>query len=258
MQEGDVRIWLTVCVPRQACQPSASDDASKAWRVLRVEHEYNRETPLRKHRTMGPQIKALVFDAYGTIAEIRDQQRPFRQLFNLMRDTGTSLPNNSAELLMSRALDLRQAAQHFNAAIGEEALNHLDLALQRELRSIELFNDTIPVLTQLKQSGYKLAICSNLAALYAPPIEQLLPFRMDAYGWSFEVGTVKPDPKIYRHVCQQLGLQPEEVLMVGDTLEADVLGPRSIGMRGIQIVRDVTRPCDEGIRALSELLERLP
>lgn len=206
---------------------------------------------------MSTQIKGVVFDVYGTIAEIRDQQRPFRQLFNLMRDTGTSLLNDYAELLMSRALDLRQAAQHFNAAIGEEALNHLDLALQRELRSIVLFNDAIPVLTQLKQSGYKLAICSNLAAPYAPPIEQLLPFRLDSYGWSFEVGTVKPDPKIYHQVCQQLGLQPEEVLMVGDTLEADVLGPRSIGMRSIQIVRDVKQPCDKGIRSLNELVELL-
>lgn len=206
---------------------------------------------------MGSQIKAVVFDVYGTIAEIRDQQRPFKQLFNLMRETGTPLPADYAEILMSHPLDLKQAAQLFNAAINEETLSRLDQALQRELLSIALFTDTIPVLTQLKQAGFKLGLCSNLALPYAAPIEQLLPFRLDGYGWSFEVGAVKPDPEIYHQVCQQLGLPPEEVLMVGDTLDADVLGPRPIGMRSMHIVRDLTRPCAEGLRSLTELVERL-
>lgn len=206
---------------------------------------------------MGSQIKAVVFDVYGTIAEIRDPQRPFKQLLNLMREAGTSVLDDYAERLMSHPLDLKQAAQLFNAAISKEALIQLDQALQRELQSIALFTDTIPVLTHLKQAGFKLGLCSNLALPYAAPIEQLLPLRMDFYAWSFEVGAVKPDPKIYHHVCQQLGLPPEEVLMVGDTLDADVLGPRDIGMRSMQIVRDLARPCAEALGSLSELVERL-
>ncbi len=206
---------------------------------------------------MRTRMKGVVFDVYGTIAEIRDPQRPFKQLFNLMREADSFLPDDSSAYLMSHPLDLKQAAQRFNFAIGDEALSRLNQALERELRSITLFADTIPVLTQLQQAGFKLGICSNLAAPYAAPIEQLLPFRMDANGWSFEVGAVKPDPAIYLHVCRQLGLQPEQVLMIGDTLDADVLGPRTIGMRSIQIVRDLTRPCDEGLRSLTELLELL-
>lgn len=208
-------------------------------------------------KKMGTQIKGVVFDVYGTIAEIRDQQRPFKQLFNLIRDASVTLPDDYAERLMSRSLDLQQAAQLFNVAIAPEVLDSLNQALERELQSIALFSDTVPALTQLKEAGFKLGLCSNLAMPYAQPIEQLLPFGLDAYGWSFEVGTVKPDPAIYHNVCQQLGLQPEEVLMVGDTLEADVLGPRSIGMQSVQIVRNLAKPCDGGLRSLTELAELL-
>lgn len=206
---------------------------------------------------MGTQIKGVVFDVYGTIAEIRDQQRPFKQLFNLIRDSGICRLDDYAVRLMSRSLDLQQAAQLFNVAIGPEVLDSLNQALERELQSIALFSDAVPALTQLKESGLKLGLCSNLAMPYARPIEKLLPFELDAYGWSFEIGAVKPDPAIYHNVCQQLGLQPEEVLMVGDTLDADVLGPRSIDMQSVQIVRDLAKPCDDGLRTLAELIEFL-
>ena len=202
-------------------------------------------------------IKAVVFDVYDTIAEIRDKQRPFKQLFNLIRDTHTSPPADYAKRLMSSPLDLQQAAQLFNAAISDEAWSSLNQALDQELLSLMLFADTVPVLTQLKATGFKLGICSNLAAPYARPIEQLLPFAMDAYGWSFAVGAIKPDPAIYHHVCNQLGLPPGQVLMVGDTLDADVLGPQAIGMQSIQIVRDLAQPCAEGLRSLTELVDRL-
>jgi FMN phosphatase YigB (HAD superfamily) len=34
---------------------------------------------------------------------------------------------------------------------------------------------------------------------------------------SYEIGCVKPDPKIFLRACAQLGAQPERTLMIGDT-----------------------------------------
>lgn len=52
---------------------------------------------------------------------------------------------------------------------------------------------------------------------------------------SFEVGLVKPQPEIFHLVCEQLGLLAEQILFVGDASEADVLGPRAIGMHAMTV-----------------------
>jgi putative hydrolase of the HAD superfamily len=43
------------------------------------------------------------------------------------------------------------------------------------------------------------------------------------------VGVRKPDARIFLLGCVALGLQPEEVLVVGDSLKKDILPARSIG-----------------------------
>ena len=54
--------------------------------------------------------------------------------------------------------------------------------------------------------------------------------RLDAYAWSYEVGAIKPDPRIYQHLIDQLGCTAEEVLFIGDTPLADIQGPSNFGM----------------------------
>lgn len=45
------------------------------------------------------------------------------------------------------------------------------------------------------------------------------------------VGVRKPDPQIFRLGVEALGLQPEEVIVVGDSLKKDILPAESIGCR---------------------------
>lgn len=88
----------------------------------------------------------------------------------------------------------------------------------------------------LRERGLKLALCSNLADPYAAPILAQLGLPLDCYAWSFQVGAIKPDPRIYAYVLRQLGCTAEEVLFVGDSVEADLAGPASIGMR-VQLIQ---------------------
>ena len=78
-------------------------------------------------------------------------------------------------------------------------------------------------------------------------------FEFDAYAWSFEVGVVKPDHRIYSTIWQSLALSPGEVLMVGDTYEADCLGPRRVGMHAIHLARNLASPDPRFLRSLSDL-----
>ena len=119
-------------------------------------------------------------------------------------------------------------------------------------RTTTLTNN-VPVLRALQRQGLQLGLCSNLAKPYAPPVLSLLPFELDAYAWSFEVGAVKPYHRIYSTVWQSLALSPGEVLMVGDTYEADCLGPRRVGMHAIHLARNLASPAPCFLRSLCEL-----
>lgn len=46
---------------------------------------------------------------------------------------------------------------------------------------------------------------------------------------------MKPQVEIYRLVCRRLGVEPSQVLFVGDSLEADVQGPHAAGLFAIHI-----------------------
>ncbi|RFQ09969.1 HAD family hydrolase, partial [Pseudomonas sp. ATCC 13867] len=54
---------------------------------------------------------------------------------------------------------------------------------------------------------------------------------------SFRVGAVKPERAIYEQVSLQLNCPLSSMVMIGDTLEADCLGPRRFGMRGFHLNR---------------------
>lgn len=43
------------------------------------------------------------------------------------------------------------------------------------------------------------------------------------------VGIAKPDPRIFHHVAEIIGVRPERCLYVGDTVRYDVLGARAAG-----------------------------
>jgi HAD superfamily hydrolase (TIGR01549 family) len=182
-------------------------------------------------------VQAVVFDVYGTLAEIREKRGPFRQLLRLGERSGRPTSPEDARTIMGSSLGLAAAADRFGIELSPAELAHLEREMRVEISSIRLFADTIPTIAMLQQAGLKVALCSNLARDYAQPILSLLPMRLDSYTWSFKVGAIKPDHGIYDNVCKSLGQNPANVLMVGDTPAADFFGPRAFGIQSVLLDR---------------------
>lgn len=200
-------------------------------------------------------IKAVAFDVFGTLVNIDRPTRPFRKLVRLLHEAGRPRQRDDGIRAMSSAIDLRQAARLFGGMISEDALSALEAELRAEIESITLFPDAAPTLLALKARGIKVALCSNLAAPYGPPVLDLLPFQPDFCACSYEAGAVKPQPEIYQYLCDGIACQPDEVLMIGDTIEADMIGPRKFGMHGYHLDRHAaTSNSAESVRSLSDVL----
>ena len=198
-------------------------------------------------------IKAIVFDAYGTLVDITDRRRPYAKLLQALTATGRIPCESDAARLMSAPVGLAGTAHMFGVELPASILAPIEQDLFAELASVMLYPDTIRTMASLRQVGIKIGVCSNLAAPYAIPVKTLLPLPLDAYAWSFEVGAIKPDSAMYRLVCEMLACAPQEILFVGDRLDADYHGPRGVGMRSVHLVRHGDAQVTETIQSLDEL-----
>lgn len=198
-------------------------------------------------------IKAVVFDVFGTLARIREKRHPYRQLLEQLRTAGRQPHSDDAARIMSANVGLAGAALLLGIDLPASAIAPLEIDLCQELSTIELFPDVLSTVSSLRAAGFKLALCSNLAAPYAIPVRLLLP-PFDAYIWSFATGAVKPEPAIYKVLCRQLDCAAHEMIMIGDSPEADCRAPRRLGIHGFHLARQGDSPVAESIRTLDDVL----
>lgn len=59
---------------------------------------------------------------------------------------------------------------------------------------------------------------------------------------AFSVG--KPSPVMFRFACAELGVEPEHVTMIGDTMETDILGGVQMGCETVLVLSGGTNLCD--------------
>lgn len=214
--------------------------------------------PIIRTRIRGAQltpIRGVVFDAYGTLVHIADRRMPYRRLTQIARSAAPPVVGTAVEwarILMTEALHIDAAAARLGVILSPSQRDELLEDLRAEICSLEVYSDVHVALQALRGAGIKIAVCSNLALPYGPPVRALLPEALDAYVWSYEAGYMKPEAEIYLAAANAMSLLPKEVLFVGDTLAADVQGPRAVGMRSVHLVRGA-EPCADTIASLGEL-----
>jgi putative hydrolase of the HAD superfamily len=102
----------------------------------------------------------------------------------------------------------------------------------------ELYPDTIESLEKLKSFSFSLGIVSNWNSSLKRIVEGLnLTHYFDFILSSAEAGWKKPSPKIFEIALKMAAVEPWRVVHVGDTYQADVLGARNAGIRGIMLDR---------------------
>jgi HAD superfamily hydrolase (TIGR01549 family) len=105
-----------------------------------------------------------------------------------------------------------------------------------------LEEDAIPTLETLISHGYRLGLISNTSD------DNNVQGIVDRWGirsffetilTSAALGIRKPDPRIFQVALDRFGVQPEAAAMIGDSLEADMLGAIQTGIYSIWIIRRV-------------------
>jgi HAD superfamily hydrolase (TIGR01509 family) len=99
------------------------------------------------------------------------------------------------------------------------------------------YDDTVPVLTELRRRGARIALVSNVGIDVRPVLRAgELTHLFDAIVLSYEAGSVKPAAPIFEQALTALGARPENALMVGDSPHDDS-GAALIGIRTLLLPR---------------------
>lgn len=172
-------------------------------------------------------IKAIIFDCFGVLYQgslehLLDicpaDKRPALRDVSRASDYGYVTPNEYVQ----------QVAEL--TGITEEQVSVV-------MSSSYVRNQPLVDYIQVLHQSYKTAMLSNIGSevvsrLFLPSELALL---FDAVVLSSDIGALKPAAEVYEYAALQLGVLPEECLMIDD-LNANVVGAQQVGMQGIEYV----------------------
>ena len=114
---------------------------------------------------------------------------------------------------------------------------------------VDVYEDALEFLEYARREGYSLVLVSNSTPRGKEVFEKLgLKKYFDLTVFSFEVGLVKPNPKIFSLVTQKLG---KPLFHVGDIYEMDVKGAKNAGIPAVLLNRFGFYR--EGVKSLRDL-----
>jgi 2-haloacid dehalogenase len=219
-------------------------------------------------------MKALVFDAYGTLFDVMSVTASCELLFP---GKGTALATmwRSKQLqysllrsMMERYADFWQITQdalvYATKALGLELTAETRDRLMDAYRTLQAFPDVTPGLEALKAKGFGLAILSNGAPemLRAAATNARIDGLLDEVISVDAMKVYKPSPRIYQLASQRLFVPAAEIGFVSSN-SWDVAGATSAGLTAYWIQRAAAEPQEElgyraahVVHAITDLLER--
>jgi len=142
--------------------------------------------------------------------------------------------------------------------LDDELYSAYSDARTRSVDLIELFEDALETVRALRSRGLKIGILTNgPSELQRGKLRRIgIDDEVDAVAVSEEIGVSKPDPEAYTKAIAMLGLQPNEVAMVGDHVVNDVAGALAAGLAAaVWVERRPGEELPEGAHLAQELAE---
>lgn len=148
----------------------------------------------------------------------------------------------SVERQTGRLGDMEQNVRAICGRMGvrpsaEQVAEVLEIRMELYRKWFVATPGALATLRCLRAGGYPTALISMCApdtpALWrASPLAGLI----DVAVFSSEVGLRKPEPEIYLHACERLGVEPAACLYVGDGSYGELSGAAALGMRAVLVL----------------------
>ncbi len=202
--------------------------------------------------------KVILFDLWGTLARISNSN-------DLVQEAKSVLGANRYGELFKQFVEW-----HLVNKTQEQFLTDLDKKISIDKREVEiiknflaphryeLYPETNESLTALKKLEIKLVLVTN-----SPPTSKIAFAKLDLSKFfdktvfSCDIGFMKPNKAIFEYAIKDFAVNPDEVLMVGDSLDKDINGALNAGLNAILLDRKGLTECENKVTDLLELVKTI-
>ena len=152
---------------------------------------------------------------------------------------------------------LKETFDAINFKVSDELINLMADQYITHLADFNfLFDGTFEILDYLKEK-YKLHIITNgfEEIQTKKMINSNIHHYFDKVITSESVGVKKPNPKVFNYALQMVKATPNECMMIGDNLEADIQGAINCGIKAIHYNSEKNSKIPNKITSIHHLLE---
>jgi len=135
-----------------------------------------------------------------------------------------------------------EAGKYTNAEFHADICSHFGVTAAAEhiahsASDIFTLNTSVmPILAHLADAGYRLGILSNINDLHWQFIRRrgygLIPSLFEVHALSYEIGALKPDPRIFAEAARMAGVAPEEIFYTDD-IAGHIVGAKAAGFDAV-------------------------
>lgn len=122
----------------------------------------------------------------------------------------------------------------------------------------EVYPDALDVLEDL-DGEYRMIVISNAPRKFLEvQLQEISDYFMEIYSCVSDLEKVKKDTTVYREVLDDIDVEPENLVHVGDDYDFDFLAPRDLGVETYFIDRERRHSDSDGvIRDLRDIVDIL-
>jgi putative hydrolase of the HAD superfamily len=211
-------------------------------------------------------IKTIIFDFWGTVVENGIFPSPVRQARNGLGLYKMPFPEFIVDfelvLMTKKYKDLYEGftavCEKFKIEPKKDLLDALVGMWNKNTILAKPFPETEKVLKELGKD-YKIALMSNTDCFSLPAVLEkykLKPYFKKIF-LSFETGMLKTNPDLFKLAIKKLRTKKENTLMVGDSIESDVMAASAAGVKAVLVDRRDRREFTYKIITLDQLKETI-
>ena len=218
-------------------------------------------------------FKAVLFDLGGTLIKTLEAPEIYRKILEVygvkvsMDKIAEAHRENEKEFEME---DMVEMGTKFWIQWNKKVLERLKINADKEFLAekidelwwdyakLDIHSDVPHTLSQLKERKVKIGIVTNGFEKDYMKILQRLGWKRDFFDVIVGIDAcrkAKPEKEIFLYAVRKLGLRPEEVIFVGDSLKHDYEGAKNAGLHALLLNRKGEKFSDvETIASLDEVL----
>jgi len=192
--------------------------------------------------------KAIIFDLFGTLVDsysVQGYNRLLTDMASALELPGEDFSKLWRDKTYERGIgifkttkeSIRYICNILKVSVSDENIRKCEqIRLENTRKALTPKNGAVDILKSLRGLGCKIGLITNCSA-EVPLFWKNTEFShlFDVTIFSASVGMKKPDAQIYNLACEQLGVEPNECLYIGDGDSNELSGASQLGMDAVMI-----------------------